>query len=252
VLSSAPVRHRKQAALTATLDDTLYRAARGGDAVALDQLLRALRPWIVRLLSTRLPRRDDADALGDDIVQEALIHVARSVGECEAKTTAQFLAWARVIVRRRVADERRRAFSLLDPARVSLSYRMPPEEHSCARAALIDAARSDDDVPDVATPRLVIQRAVFAAYERLDASTAELLWLRIVHGATWSDLAAHTVASETAVRRRFERAIARLRTRTVRALCTLPAGIDHVIDPSTPVIRRGKAARVAASNRQRP
>lgn len=240
-LSTGQVRVRASTRASSTVDDDLYHAARGGDALAMERMLDALRPWLLRFLRIRLDAHPEADALGDDIVQEVLLYVSTHVARCEAPTSSQFLAWLRVVTLRRIADERRRAFSVLDPGRVSLSH--PVLNADCEETdALSEEAWRADEPSDVNAARAAVQAAVFAAHAHLDAATAELLWRRLVQGARWPDLALETATSESAIRRRYERAILRLRTKAIRALCIVPSAVAALVGGFKPATRRERSS----------
>lgn len=75
--------------MTSTGDDVeaLARAAAGGDAAALDALLRAVRPDVLRLCGRFLPNREDAE----DACQDTLLALTRAIRRFEGRST--FRTW---------------------------------------------------------------------------------------------------------------------------------------------------------------
>ncbi|WP_432050782.1 RNA polymerase sigma factor [Verrucosispora sp. NA02020] len=67
--------------------DDLAGAAARGDSAALDALLTAIRPEVLRLCGRLLPNREDAE----EACQDALLAVARGIGRFEGR--ASFHTW---------------------------------------------------------------------------------------------------------------------------------------------------------------
>ncbi|MFY1585575.1 RNA polymerase sigma factor [Micromonospora sp. WMMD734] len=67
--------------------DELARAAARGDPGALDALLTAVRPEVLRLCGRLLPHREDAE----EACQDALLAVARGIGRFEGRSS--FHTW---------------------------------------------------------------------------------------------------------------------------------------------------------------
>jgi RNA polymerase sigma-70 factor (ECF subfamily) len=87
---------------------SLVERARAGDQEALDRLMaRHLTP-LRRWARGRLPQwaRDAADT--DDLVQDALLHTFKRLGEFEARGPGALLAYLRQVIVNRVRDELRR------------------------------------------------------------------------------------------------------------------------------------------------
>jgi RNA polymerase sigma-70 factor (ECF subfamily) len=72
--------------------EDLARRAGAGDAAALDALLRAIRPDVLRRCSRILPHSSDAE----DACQEALIAVARGIGSFAGRS--RFTTWLYPVV----------------------------------------------------------------------------------------------------------------------------------------------------------
>lgn len=74
-----------------TLDDDLVALAQAGDAAALEEVLRQVRPLVVRRCSRFLPYADDAE----EAAQDALVAIARNITGFAG--TGSFLGWVTVI-----------------------------------------------------------------------------------------------------------------------------------------------------------
>jgi RNA polymerase sigma-70 factor (ECF subfamily) len=75
----------------------LLKKARAGDKGALNELIERLRPWMKRLASQMAPQRGNLDS--SDVVQDALLLVARNFQKCQANGVGQFCGWVLTIVR---------------------------------------------------------------------------------------------------------------------------------------------------------
>ncbi|HVL66355.1 MAG TPA: sigma-70 family RNA polymerase sigma factor [Vicinamibacterales bacterium] len=86
----------------------LIHRARGGDAGALDELLRRYRPRLTRWATGRLPR--SARALMDtgDIVQETLVKAVRHFDRIDVQNEGALQAYLRRALVNRLNDEYRR------------------------------------------------------------------------------------------------------------------------------------------------
>ncbi|WP_432159745.1 RNA polymerase sigma factor [Streptomyces sp. NRRL F-5630] len=87
--------------------EALARAASGGDAQALDTLLRAVEPEVVRRCGRFLLHREDAE----EAAQDVLLQVARNIGRFEGRS--KFSTWLYTIVancaRQKYRELKRRA-----------------------------------------------------------------------------------------------------------------------------------------------
>lgn len=94
--------HDRSERRAASPDDALVAAARGGDRLALEQLLTSHRPRIVVICRRVL--RDDADA--DDAAQEALVAIVRGIARFDGRSS--FTTWSHRIATNVCLDELRR------------------------------------------------------------------------------------------------------------------------------------------------
>lgn len=84
------------------------RAARGGDAAAMDALLKRYLPWVFDTVALRLGRRRQDCAAIEDIVQESLLDAFRSIDQFRERSEASFRHWLACIVENNVRDQERR------------------------------------------------------------------------------------------------------------------------------------------------
>lgn len=82
--------------------DALARLAASGDEAALDQLLDAVRPQVVRVAAKFLPDRLDAE----EAAQDALLSVSRAIGDYDGRS--RFTTWLHQITANRSIDTYRR------------------------------------------------------------------------------------------------------------------------------------------------
>lgn len=87
----------------------LLRAARGGDAAAVDRLLATFLPRVRRIVAARMGRRVGDLAEVDDIAQETLLDLFRSLAEPASVpgSMGQFYLWLARCVEHNVADRAR-------------------------------------------------------------------------------------------------------------------------------------------------
>lgn len=107
------------------VDDELVARARAGDTAALDDLLRQVRPHLVRRCARILPHPHDAE----EAAQEALVTVATHLSDFDGR--GSFAGWVGVIatnqarmtyrsLKRRFAEHRGELPDVLDPRRTSV------------------------------------------------------------------------------------------------------------------------------------
>ncbi|MGV9994596.1 RNA polymerase sigma factor [Streptomyces sp. NPDC003374] len=94
-------------ALNTALTDDLARRAATGDAAALEELLREVRPEVLRRCGRFLPCREDAE----EAAQDVLLRLARRIGTFEGRSG--FGTWLHTVVanccRQKYRELRRRA-----------------------------------------------------------------------------------------------------------------------------------------------
>jgi RNA polymerase sigma-70 factor (ECF subfamily) len=179
---------------------SLLDQAQAGDERALEAILARYLPRLMRWASGRLPRmaRDIVDT--DDLVQDSLIKVVRTLSGIQARNPNSFAAYLRKAVLNRIRDEVRRAARL-------------PEQ-------------TDLDVNELETSLSPLEECIgqelSARYEaallRLSESDRAILFLKIEMGMDYGELAiALDKASSNAARMAVNRAGLRLAREMYRA-----------------------------------
>lgn len=167
-------------ATPATVDRLVVRAARAGDARALEDLVGALAGELMPLASVLTGGSADADVLLGD----ALSRVYERLSQLEDESAV--LAWARRILVRRFLDQRR------------WSLRRPQCSIDCVVV----------DVPLRTSPELIDLRAAVA---RLSREDRVLLVLHYWQGLSIAECASELGIADGTVKSRLNRAFARLR-----------------------------------------
>ena len=178
---------------SATASLVLLERVRGGDAAALNQLLRRYLPRLSRWASGRLPRwaRDVSDT--DDLVQETLIRTVRNLDHFEARGDGALQAYLRGAVMNRIRDEIRRKRHL--PAAGPLDSTLSAAERSPLEEAIGTQVLERYD----------------RALERLDPEAREAVIARIEMGCSYAEIAeAFGKPSADAARMTVSRALVKL------------------------------------------
>jgi RNA polymerase sigma factor (sigma-70 family) len=93
-------------AVTAHVDsDELVRRAVAGDDLALSQLLVRHHGRFKAQIRARLPANRHISP--EDVLQEAMVDMFKSIGGLATPTEAGFVAWSRQVVKNRIAQSRR-------------------------------------------------------------------------------------------------------------------------------------------------
>lgn len=197
--SWAPGRHParripdRTAELDARLTD-LARVAADGDRGALDALLRAANPLLVRYCRGRLGHRAPGLATPEDVAQEVVMAVCTALPRYRDLETP-FMAFAYGIARNKIAD----------------AYR------SAAR----DRSDPSDDLPEATDVRAGPEAAALGAaqmteltalIDRLPAQQREIVVLRVLGELSAEETATAVGSTPGAVRVAQHRALAKLRT----------------------------------------
>ena len=168
--------------------DALARAASAGDPAALDALLAAVRPEVLRLCGRFLPHREDAE----EACQDTLLAVARGIGRFDGR--AAFRTWLyRVAANRSRSTYQvlRRRF-LAESADVRLPDRPDPR-----RTSVVAGTRLD----------------LLDGLEAIGPEFAEPVALRDVLGLGYPEIAVLMEIPEGTVKSRIHQARLRLRAR---------------------------------------
>jgi len=180
---------------------TVIQRASVGDAHALDQLLHAFRPYVRVIVNSvnngRLKSRLD----DSDLIQDALLQVARSFPTFRGSTTAEFVMWLRQVARQSALGTIRRL--------AGTAKRDPSLERigSCLETL---EARSDER-PSANVRRSEQADRVAAAIAHLPEDMQQVLILRHVDGMRYAAIAQHLNRTEPAIRMQYVRALRLMR-----------------------------------------
>jgi RNA polymerase sigma-70 factor (ECF subfamily) len=164
--------------------------ARTGDQAAVEEILRRLRPAVLRYCLSRVGDRERAE----DVTQEVMIGVTTGLAKYEERGLP-FQAFAFRIAQRRVAD----------------SYRSAGRNPLVPTEDLPEITDLSETPPEIAEAR---ERAAYAheLLARLTPDQREVVLLRVAAGLPAEEVGAIMGRSAVAVRVAQHRALARLRT----------------------------------------
>jgi RNA polymerase sigma-70 factor, ECF subfamily len=174
----------------------LLERAKGGDAEALDRLLRRYLPPLQRWASGRLPKwaRDLADT--QDLIQDTIIQALKHLHNFRPQHDGALQAYLRQAVMNRIRDELRRAAR--HPASVELPETMPASTASPLENAIGQEA---------------VDRYESALATLTDDERAAIV-ARVELGVSYEEVAAALgKPSPDAARMAVQRALARLATK---------------------------------------
>jgi RNA polymerase sigma-70 factor (ECF subfamily) len=157
--------------------DELIASARRGDRGALNRLLADARPRLLAVALRIVRDRDEAE----DVVQEALLKVCRSLARFEGRSS--FSTWLHRITVNAALDRLRRGSARRD--RVAAGVQGQTDE---------ERPQAPLDMVDEQTPERLVSRRetgafVRGALERLQPIHREVLVLREFDGESYRDLA---------------------------------------------------------------
>lgn len=172
-------------------DHDLVARAQSGDAVALDRLIAAMRPVVMRYCRSRLGTYAGGIDAADDVAQETCVAVLRMLPRYQ-RQGSPFQAFVYAIAANKVADMQRRyhrSAVLIEEVPDREEPSPTPEQHAMAAV------------------HLTVARELLA---RLPSRTREVLLLR-ADGLSTEDIGAQLSMSANAVRVTQHRGLARLR-----------------------------------------
>lgn len=186
----------------------LLRKANSGDGSALEDLLIRLHPVITRFLRRRLGYDPAAESLIEDAAIETLAHIAAAAQSCRAETDAQLVAWTLATARNAANDELRRGYL----------------RHAAEAVAVENVAAQDGGDADAerSEAERVLMRVQQEVYDALPEDLQVLLWLHLVEGATWAEVANELGTTPAGAKRRYQRGQDRLRREMSARIHTLP------------------------------
>lgn len=184
-----------RSALTSAVDDldALVGSAVGGDRVAVDGVLRRVRPFVVRYCRARLGRHNMTFASADDVAQEVCLAVVTALPSYR-DVGRPFLAFVYGIAAHKVADAYRSA------------TRNPAEP-----VPEVPDVLSLADGPEQRAIRGELAEHMMELLRMLPTKQREILVLRVVVGLSAEETATAVGSTAGAVRVSQHRALSQLR-----------------------------------------
>jgi RNA polymerase sigma-70 factor (ECF subfamily) len=179
--------------------------ARNGSRSALDRLFHVCSSYLLaianREFSTVLRSRLDPG----DVVQDTLMKAGRRFPQFRGKNEADLLAWLRQILRRNLANERRRHLRTV--------MRSMTREVALAAAASMpqpDNRESESEIPGTHTLAREQHEALHDALQRLPEHYREVVQLHTQEELTFAQIGGRLGCSAEAARKLWSRALERL------------------------------------------
>jgi RNA polymerase sigma-70 factor (ECF subfamily) len=189
----------------------LVQQAAAGDQRAVDNLFSRYRGRLKRMVHLRLSRRLQGRVDDSDVVQEALVDVARKLPDYAADPQLPFFLWLRNLTGLKLAEVHRRHLGtqMRDADQeVSLHRGALPEANSMSLAAhLLGTMTTASEAAIKAETRIFVQEALNA----MDPIDREILALKHFEQLSTSEIAQVLGLSKAGAGSRYLRAIKRLR-----------------------------------------
>jgi RNA polymerase sigma-70 factor, ECF subfamily len=183
----------------------LLERVRAGDAGALDELLGRHRPYLLRLVASRLDPKLRPRVDPSDVVQEAQLEAVRRLPHYLSDPALPFRVWLRQLACDRLIMARRRH---LGAARRTVDKELPltrQSSNAVARqlvASLTSPSRRVQDEEQA--------RRVQSALALLAETDREILTMRVFEGLSFEEIACVLGIDSAAARKRHGRALLRL------------------------------------------
>lgn len=150
---------------TAVISRSLVADARSGCPIAMEDLLATVRPMIAHYCHARLSRYAGGRDVTDDVVQETMVSVFRSLPRY-VDQGSPFAAWVYGIAARKIADAQRGVMGAATPVGdlpESADDGPSPEDHLVTRSASEELHRLLDQLPERTRNVLLLRAAGMSA-----------------------------------------------------------------------------------------
>ena len=190
----------------------LMARAREGDEHALESLLAEVHVHVHRFFSRWLYRRPGWEDTVDDLAQETIIKIARSLDTPLAENDAILLEWCTTVALNAGTDYLR---SMRDEWDTRAFF------SEAETLGALGWELQDCDIEEDAGARILL-RILREAHEEEGGDAQTLLWHRLVQGDEWAETGDVLGIPHTAAKRRFQRMQGRIRHAVLRKLIALP------------------------------
>ncbi len=192
--------------------EILLQRARGGDAVAMEELFSGHRVYLRRLVELRMDPRLRQRLDVSDVVQEAEMEAARRIEQYLREPPMPFHLWLRRIAQDRLLMARRR--HVVAGRRAIDRDVFVPDQTS---VDLADRLAASGQSPSRHVVRQESARHVQEAIARLPEADREILLMRTIEGLSNTEAAQVLGIEPAAASKRYGRTLLRLRALLVRA-----------------------------------
>lgn len=206
----------------------LIRPAVAGDEKCLEQLLLAICVPVRRYLRGQVGGDED---LVDDLAQEVLLRVVSALPQVRARDDGQFLSWSMTVARNLLFDWMR-AFQR--------EHRQVESNPACADEVADDSQTWGDGSPSGTS--LEFQTLLDLLHDVLDTLPTEsalILELRLSGLRTWTEVGTDLQISSAAAKRRFQRALQRVRKEMLSRIEQVPEPSRSALQDRIYTSRRG-------------
>ena len=186
--------------------EVLLGRVRSGDRRALEELLAAHRSFLRRFVELRLDPKLRARIDPSDVVQEANLEAVQRIDDYLLRAPMPFRLWLRQTTYERLLKMRRRHLGAAK--RAAEREVCLPEQSSMALAQQLFAR---DSTPSNKAVRREEALRAEEALARLPEADREVLLMRNLEGLTHAEIACLLGIDEAAARKRYGRALLRLR-----------------------------------------
>ncbi|MGB7343993.1 MAG: sigma-70 family RNA polymerase sigma factor [Pirellulaceae bacterium] len=169
-----------------------------------------LRSWLVQIAKRELPKDLQGKLDPSDIAQQTMMDAWRGEERFQGTTHAQRLAWLRVILRRVVLQQHRKAMST---KRGAGAERAVTDAISHASIRIEELASGNEPQPDEGVVNAEKSLQLAEALETMPEDYRRVIELRHFDGKTHEQVAQELGRSNAAVRVLWVRALAELRKR---------------------------------------
>jgi RNA polymerase sigma-70 factor (ECF subfamily) len=194
-----------------THSEVLLRQASAGDDRALRDLFELYRGRLKKMVQLRLSQRLRGRVDDSDVLQDAMLEVARTLQEYLREPTIPFYLWLRQIVARKLIDVHRRHLGaeMRDARRdLNLVQAKQPAADSASLAVQLSAGITS---PPNALLRDELRAQVQAALALMEPLDREVLALRHFEQLSNREAALVLEIDTSAASKRYTRALERLR-----------------------------------------
>lgn len=200
----------------------LLNHAQKGDKAALNNLLKTLRPEVRSYLEGQLQSQPASAAQAEELTQQVLVRIARSVDTCQASSAGELWAWAKTIARNALTDRYRKRKRELERRTWSANA------SQFARATLQEVFDTTAE-PTATNADAVLGAILLEAQAELSEGTQEVVRRQVMLNETWRDTGMAVGTTGPGAKRRWQRARPRLRREVLRRIRDLPPDLRKAL-----------------------